>query len=255
MIKAIYTLARNVSKPPNSETRSTARLQTVSLDNLKLNSAGSLDPIVYHTWKHNIISSTQTMKLEEPVVLQLLRTKSHLPDKVRDTIQHAESLSVLFSRIEKQTPELESAVTTVIKRICGLKPCSTESHAVEARATELILAIQDLTKLFPTRELNKSEALMCLASLQHLDPHIMAMAKKWSTDAAAGGAAIKNKLSEYIDSVREMCSEARFAISVYGHESSAGTRSHLQFTRSGDQGATGCYATGGVSRRWQAIGV
>ena len=73
----------------------------------------------------------------------------------------------------------------------------------------------------------------------------MAMAKKWSVEAAIpGGISIKDKLSEYIDSVREMCSEARFAVSMYGHKSSR-TRSHLNFKKSGDQAALPAAASGG----------
>ena len=125
---------------------------------------------------------------------------------------------MLFDRIEKQAPELGSAVTVVVKKIVGLRPCGTEHHAVEARCAELILAIQDLHNLFPERELTKYEALACLNSLQTATPQIMAMAKQWSLEAEAGGASIKNKLSEYIDQVREMYLETRFAVSMYGHE-------------------------------------
>ena len=179
------------------------------------------------------------MDLDLTIVLQLLRTKSHLPDKIRDTLQHADSLPALFSRIETQCPELESAVTILIKRICGLRACSTESHAVDNRCAELILAIQDLKKLFPLYKLNKSEALTCLASLHTLNPTIMAIAKRWSEAAKiTGNHSIRDELSVYIDSVREMSAEARFAIALHGHDSS-GTRSHLNFKKTGDQAAPG----------------
>ena len=177
------------------------------------------------------------MNLDKSIVLQLLRTKNHLPDKLRESVQHAENLPALFDRIEKQTPELGSAVTVVVKKIVGLRPCSSEGHAVEAPCSELILAIQDLHNLFPTRELTKSEALACLNSLHMPTPQIMAMAKQWSITAEAGGTSIKDKLSEYIDQVREMYSETRFAVSMYGHEYS-GAKSQLNFKKSGDRAQT-----------------
>ena len=127
------------------------------------------------------------------MVLQILRTKSHLPDRIKDTIQNATSMAELFKRIEQSVPELESAVSIVIKRICAQKHLSSqEPHVREARATELTLALQDLSKLFPERELNKSEAISCLASLQPLDSHIMATATKWNEEAKLpGGTPIK----------------------------------------------------------------
>ena len=145
MLEAIYALARGMSKPAGLDDKPTARLQAISLDNLRLGSDSRLDPIVYHTWKVNIVGSIKTMKLPEQVVLQLLRTKTHLPDRIKDTIQNATSMAELFNRIEQSVPELESAVSIVIKRICAQKHLSSqEPHFREARATELTLALQDL---------------------------------------------------------------------------------------------------------------
>ena len=50
LIQAISAMNQN-NRPPATEARPTARLQTVSLDNLKLDNAGRLDPIMYWTWQ------------------------------------------------------------------------------------------------------------------------------------------------------------------------------------------------------------
>ena len=69
----------------------------VGLDNLKLDNSGRLNPITYFTWKNNIIGAIERMHLEWSIdiVLQLLRTKNHLPDKVRESIQHVATLNEL----------------------------------------------------------------------------------------------------------------------------------------------------------------
>ena len=231
---AIFALVNN--NAPRADTKSAARLQTVGLDNLKLDSAGRLNPITYFTWKSNIKNLISKMNLDTSIVLQLLRTKNHLPDKIRESLQHTENLPGLFDRIEKQTPELGSAVTVVVKRIVGLRQCGSEGHAIELRCSELILAIQDLHNLFPTRKLTKSEALACLISLHSPTPQIMALAKTWSVVADAGGNSINSSLSEYIDKVREMYSETRYAVQMYGHDLS--TKTQLNFKKSGDRAQT-----------------
>ena len=175
LVEAILTLAQS-KETPKAEPKSAARLQTVGLDNLKLDTAGRLNPITYFTWKNNIINAIKNMSLDKSIVLQLLRTKSHLPDKLRESIQHVADLNELFDRIKKQPPELGSAVTIVFKKIVGLRPCGSEAHAIESRCSELILDIQDLYNLFPERELTKSEALACLNSIHQPTPQIMNMA-------------------------------------------------------------------------------
>ena len=129
----------------------------------------------------------------------------------------------------------------MVKKIVGLQPCGSEAHAIEARCSELILAIQDLNNLFPNRELAKSEALACLNSIHQPNPQIMNMAKAWSILADAREKPIKQSLSEYIDSVREMYTENRYAVAMYGQESS--TKLQLNFKKTRDraqvaQGAT-----------------
>ena len=126
------------------------------------------------------------------------------------------SLQELFERIEKQCPELSSAVTIVVKKIVSLRPCVSEPHAIEARCAELILAIEDLGKLFPDRMLTKSEALACLNSIQPPNPQIMASAKHWSMLANAGTRSMNHSLIKYIDSLREMYTENRYAVDMYG---------------------------------------
>ena len=93
----------------------------VGLDNLKLDNEGRLNPITYFTWKDNIIGAIENMHLEPNIVLQLLRTKNHLPGKVRESVQHVANIQELFNRIEKQCPELSSAVSIVVKKIVGLR--------------------------------------------------------------------------------------------------------------------------------------
>ena len=65
----------------------------------------------------------------------------------------------------------------------------------------------------------------------------MAMAKEWSVRAETGGPSIKDKLSEYIDRVRKMYSETRFAVSMNGHDSS-GIKSQLNFKKTRDKAQT-----------------
>ena len=139
LAEAIFALANR--ETPKAETKSAARLQTVGLDNLKLDTAGRLNPITYFTWKSNIINTIDKMHLDKSIVLQLLCTKNHLPDKLWESIPHIANLNELFDRIEKQCPELGSAVTIVVKKIVGLRPCGSEAHAIESRCSELILAI------------------------------------------------------------------------------------------------------------------
>ena len=140
LIEALHVWAQVGSRPPAGDVRSAARLQTVGLDNLKLNSAERLDPILYWTWKASIKNAIDRMNLDQDIVLQLLRTKNHLPDKIRDSVRHADTLSALFSRIEKQTPELGSAVHVVVKRIVGLRQCGTDGQAIEDRCSKLRMA-------------------------------------------------------------------------------------------------------------------
>ena len=69
----------------------------------------------------------------------------------------------------------------------------------------------------------------------------MARAKKWSEGAENGGPSIKFKLAEYIDHLREMYSEMKFSVSMFGPNCSSGSKSQLNFKKTGDeaQPATG----------------
>ena len=85
LANAILTLAQKSNPQPRVE-KSAARIPTVGLDNQKLDNAGRINPITHYTLKNNIVWSIENMHLEQSIVMQLLRTKNHLPDRVRESI-------------------------------------------------------------------------------------------------------------------------------------------------------------------------
>ena len=225
----------NRRQSPATDGRHLARLPNVGLDFLKLDNNGRLDPITYFTWKNNIEHSIAAMNFDPYTVLQLLRTKTYLPESVRVTVQHAGSLAALFARIETQTPELGSAVNIAIHRITGLRQCGTDPHDLESRCSELAIAIQDLNKLFPERRLTRSETLVALTSLEQPSPQLLAKVKEWSTLADNNGPHLDLQLLNYLTGIREMYSETRYAVVHLGH-SAPGTRSQLNFRKSDADG-------------------
>ena len=242
VLNSIQALAQGMARSvaPAGDDRPAARLPSIVLDNLRLNADGRLDPVVFYSWRLNIENAIERMRLPEETVVQLLRTKNHLPEAIRATVQNASTLPELMHRIGQAVPDLRSAVSVVVAKISG-QPILTsqDPHVREARATELTLALEDLFKLFPERDLVKSEAIASLISIQPLDVHAMDLVNGWVDEAERpGGLPIKRNLYRYLERLKQMSAEARFITQTLGNRASAdSSRSHMHFRQSG--GAAG----------------
>ena len=85
-------------------------------------------------------------------------------------MQNVTSLGQLFRRFETQCPSLDSVEVLVVARITTLKPSGSEPHQIEARCSEVILALEDLNLLFPYWVLTKSETLACVIKVGPKSP-------------------------------------------------------------------------------------
>ena len=176
-----------------------------------------------------MIGSIDDLPLDHTQVLQLLRTNNYLPEVFKSSMQNVTTLQQLFSRFEVQCPSLESVEIIVVGRITTLKHCGKEPHQIEARCSEVILAIEDLGLLFPYRILTKTEAMACVIKIGPQSPDLMKTVAFWLCLSNSGEKLMNASLYEHLNEVQNMNVESRMA--DMQHTAPPSVKNNMTFTK------------------------